>query len=189
MSAKSRVSTSKKPGFKLKWWMGLGLVALVALVGVVVIRFSNASGLTYSADQISTLPGFYTYSSLNNSPAPSIINDTTGKFPAKVWAFVTATGVPSKGIGFDLQLFPGNYTICAWGRNISGPSRMTTNVTVHKSDGFHDNLGGGDLSRSNDYSSSICNNFSTIGADSAKYGISQNSTSWNEIYKITITTR
>lgn len=44
--SKSRVakSTNKKSSFRFRWWMGLVLVVLVALVGVLVLRFSNASG-------------------------------------------------------------------------------------------------------------------------------------------------
>lgn len=48
---KSRVrkASSKKSGFQFKWWMGLGLVVLVAVVGIAVIRFSNAANPTYGA--------------------------------------------------------------------------------------------------------------------------------------------
>ncbi len=37
-------TTTKKQGFQFKWWMAAGLVIVVALVGVLVLRFSNASG-------------------------------------------------------------------------------------------------------------------------------------------------
>ena len=49
MPVKSNVrkSSSKSGGFKFKWWMGLGLVAIIAVIGVVVVRFSNAGGNTY----------------------------------------------------------------------------------------------------------------------------------------------
>lgn len=41
---------NKKPGFKFQWWMGFVLIALVAVVGVAILRFSNASGgLSYTA--------------------------------------------------------------------------------------------------------------------------------------------
>lgn len=44
MPAKSNVrkSTSKSGGFKFNWWMGLGLVLVIALVGLLVLRFSKA---------------------------------------------------------------------------------------------------------------------------------------------------
>ena len=34
----------KKKNTFMKWWVGLGVVALVAIVGIAIIRFSNASG-------------------------------------------------------------------------------------------------------------------------------------------------
>ena len=45
-SSKSRVakSTSKKSAFRFRWWMGLALVVLIAIIGVVVVRFSQAGG-------------------------------------------------------------------------------------------------------------------------------------------------
>ena len=43
--SKSRTAT-KKQGFQFKWWMGLGLVAIIAVIGVVIVRFSNASSFT-----------------------------------------------------------------------------------------------------------------------------------------------
>ncbi len=47
MPAKSNVrnGASKSGGFKFKWWMGVGLVAIIAVIGVVIVRFSNASTL------------------------------------------------------------------------------------------------------------------------------------------------
>lgn len=39
---KSRTS-SKKSSFKFRWWMAAGLVVIVALTGVLVLRFSRAS--------------------------------------------------------------------------------------------------------------------------------------------------
>lgn len=39
-------TTAKKQGFQFKWWMGLGLVIIIAVVGVVIVRFSNASSYT-----------------------------------------------------------------------------------------------------------------------------------------------
>lgn len=35
-------TTAKKQGFQFRWWMGLGLVVIIALIGAVVVRFSNA---------------------------------------------------------------------------------------------------------------------------------------------------
>ena len=45
---KSRVSktSTKKSGFKFRWWMGLALVAVVAVVGLLVLRYSKAAGGT-----------------------------------------------------------------------------------------------------------------------------------------------
>lgn len=36
-------TTAKKQGFQFHWWMAAALVAVVALVGVLVLRFSKAS--------------------------------------------------------------------------------------------------------------------------------------------------
>lgn len=41
--AKSRTS-SKKSGFQFRWWMAAGLIVVVAIVGILVFRFSKASG-------------------------------------------------------------------------------------------------------------------------------------------------
>lgn len=47
-SSKSRVSnTTKKTGFKFRWWMGALLVAVVAVIGIYVIYSSRASGKLY----------------------------------------------------------------------------------------------------------------------------------------------
>ncbi len=52
-SSKSRVakSVNKKSSFRFRWWMGLALVVLIAIIGVVVVRFSQAGGSrTFSVD-------------------------------------------------------------------------------------------------------------------------------------------
>lgn len=41
-ATKSRIS-KKKSGFRFRWWMGVGIVVVIAVVGVVVVRFSQAS--------------------------------------------------------------------------------------------------------------------------------------------------
>ncbi len=44
-TSKSRVSNrAKKSGFKFHWWMGVIIVLIVAVVGIIVLRFSRASG-------------------------------------------------------------------------------------------------------------------------------------------------
>lgn len=44
-SAKSRVSArSKKQGFKFKWWMGLIIIVVIGGIGLIALRFSQASG-------------------------------------------------------------------------------------------------------------------------------------------------
>lgn len=40
----SKASLSKKKGFQFRWWMAVLLVAVVAVVGVVILRYSRASG-------------------------------------------------------------------------------------------------------------------------------------------------
>ncbi len=54
MPAKSNVrkGASKPGGFKFKWWMGVGLVAIIAIIGVVIVRFSNASTISQYDQQI-----------------------------------------------------------------------------------------------------------------------------------------
>ncbi|MBA3679178.1 hypothetical protein H0W80_03245 [Candidatus Saccharibacteria bacterium] len=47
--SKSRVSSgSQMTQFTFKWWMALVLVGIVAVIGLVVVRFSNASGFTFT---------------------------------------------------------------------------------------------------------------------------------------------
>lgn len=70
MPAKSNVrkSTSKSGGFKFRWWMGLVLIALIAVVGVIVVRFSNASIVNQYDQKITN----------NSRFAPSITEFLTG---------------------------------------------------------------------------------------------------------------
>ncbi len=52
--AKTRISKaglSKKKTFQFRWWMGVLMAVIIAVVGIVVIRFSHASGSrTFSVD-------------------------------------------------------------------------------------------------------------------------------------------
>lgn len=41
---KTRTATKKQPKFQFQWWMAVGMVVLVALAGVLILRFSHASG-------------------------------------------------------------------------------------------------------------------------------------------------
>lgn len=62
---KSRVSTknsSQLTQFKFRWWMALILVAVIAVIGVVILRFSYASSVTkiyadYEFDYTNALAG------------------------------------------------------------------------------------------------------------------------------------
>lgn len=45
--SKTRTST-KKQGFKFRWWMGVLLVLVIAVVGVAVLRFSQAAAGSYT---------------------------------------------------------------------------------------------------------------------------------------------
>lgn len=46
-TSRTRVSkNTRKGGFKFRWWMAAGLVVVVALVGVLVLRYSKAAGGT-----------------------------------------------------------------------------------------------------------------------------------------------
>lgn len=48
-SNKRVAKSAKKSNFTFKWWMGVLIVAVVAVVGLIVLRFSNAStGVTYT---------------------------------------------------------------------------------------------------------------------------------------------
>ncbi len=38
-------TTTKKQGFQLRWWMAAALVVVVALVGILVLRYSRASNI------------------------------------------------------------------------------------------------------------------------------------------------
>lgn len=43
---KSRTASINKQGFKFRWWMAVLLIVVVGGVGLVVLRFSRAGGLT-----------------------------------------------------------------------------------------------------------------------------------------------
>ncbi len=44
-TTKTRVSKqAKKQGFKFRWWMGVVIILIVAIVGLVILRFSRAAG-------------------------------------------------------------------------------------------------------------------------------------------------
>jgi hypothetical protein len=45
---KSRTAKSTKKGLKLKWWYILPVIAIVTVAGYAIVRFSEASALTFS---------------------------------------------------------------------------------------------------------------------------------------------
>lgn len=63
---KSRTSSKVKKSFKFKWWMGLVLVLLVAAVGIVVVRLSQAGAPAIQVvatvdDKFDRLNGTYSF--------------------------------------------------------------------------------------------------------------------------------
>ncbi len=62
-TAKSRTSKTgltKRKGFQFKWWMGVALVLIVALVGIIVLRYSRAANGPIPPDAGTIVGGPYT---------------------------------------------------------------------------------------------------------------------------------
>lgn len=115
-----RKSTSKATGkssnFKFKWWMGLGLVVVVALIGVLVVRFSNAAAVAL------------VYGSGCNRV--NLRHDTT-KGASTVNVCQLATGNNSANVFVITTINPGKPSkYCVWGRfyTASGKTRVTMNL-------------------------------------------------------------
>lgn len=117
----NKKNTPQLTQFKFKWWMALILIAVVAIIGIVVLRFSNASGGDGGwCDQ---------YFAGHPSEAKVVcffaIDDVSTRDPNKVQTNVTLvqsadpeTGLTgAEGYYFDAAGYPGGTLI--WG----GPNR------------------------------------------------------------------
>lgn len=107
-TSKSRVSNSvaKKAGFQFRWWMALVLVVAVAIVGVVVLRFSNAASFT-STPQQATVVGYNQANNyacgieprgLNRAYSNNQYDCLEVRFPNNFTASVTPWFIASSGI-------------------------------------------------------------------------------------------
>lgn len=121
-TTKSRTSktSTKKSGFKFRWWMGLGLVVLVALIGVLVVRFSHAGAVVLA----------------NPAGCPRV---TLTQAHSKGAATSGLACLQTQRINYvqDVNISPGGIaTYCAWGRyygdayvklGVAGPGVPYTN--------------------------------------------------------------
>ena len=116
MSAKKsnvRKSSSKSGGFKFRWWMAVGLVAVVALVGVLVLRFSRAS----------TGNSSYSYNitaSAMTGGQPVTTNGVKGN-PLVSYRTISASPSPDSQVVSTTALQPGRkYEVCIYGNSPLG---------------------------------------------------------------------
>ncbi|MBA3679512.1 hypothetical protein H0W80_05015 [Candidatus Saccharibacteria bacterium] len=180
---KSRIGNSSNlTHFKFRWWMALILVGVVAVIGITVLRFSKASGLTvsYNANQFVSLPGFTisgaSYSYINRG----------GKGPIPVYR---GTDVR---MGFDLQLFPGRYVTCAWGYGLINGNSGVMGLVVTKTDGTRQTAFGNTTSGFTSTNRSICVDFDTFNATGVHwdfYNLSIDKNRGADISAITIEAR
>lgn len=84
--------------FKFRWWMALVLVGVVAVIGIVILRFSHAGGNTY--------PDFVKYVN-NNSTGTYIELQSSG-----VWQCPVGRSTCTRKNGFNQQANQFNLT-CA----------------------------------------------------------------------------
>lgn len=122
MPAKLRVSksTSKKSGIKFRWWMAAGLVAVVAIVGIVVLRYSKASSgySNYSYN--------ITASALQGGQAATT-NDFKGS-PIVSYRTISATPSPDDRVTNTSALQVGKkYELCVYA---SSPTNTPTSLDV-----------------------------------------------------------
>lgn len=134
MPAKSNVikSISKSGGFKFKWWMGVGLVVVVALVGVLVLRFSHASTeATCSGSCINYTAGVLTP---GGNPAP-IRNIEGPKNLTTNWTLPAGTGGDPTFLKVNAWLNSNRkYKVCVYGAKIGGNGRVLVQAhNVHTS--------------------------------------------------------
>lgn len=131
MPAKSNVrkGTSKSTGFKFKWWMAVVLVAVVAVVGVLVLRFSHASGDSY----INYTAGVLMAYRYGNGPAP-IKNVTQGaKGPVTTdWTLLPSNSKGQSGVGIDSVHLLQNrkYKVCVYGAKVGGNSKVKVRLNL-----------------------------------------------------------
>jgi hypothetical protein len=52
----SRTAPKKGGGFQFRWWMALILIGVVAVIGVLILRFSHASNNYYGQVAVQCLP-------------------------------------------------------------------------------------------------------------------------------------
>lgn len=107
-TSKSRVSNrAKKSGFKFHWWMGVVIVVIIAVVGIIVIRFSHASG------SINLTAGIL------QGGTPNYQNTMKGQIT------VSRTLQPNFRTTAVWTFLPGHsYQVCTWAHSLSGPTQV-----------------------------------------------------------------
>lgn len=122
-NSRSKIRTSKNKGMKLKWWYVLPVIAIVAVAGYAIVRFSQAAGpyKTFSIPA-SSLPagsqgralkgnGIYAAS----APTSAFIGSPQMQSSRQVCAYVYGTGENNSGATARLTL-TGGPTGSTWKR-------------------------------------------------------------------------
>ncbi len=99
-SRTAKSNTNQLTQFKFRWWMALILVGVVAVLGIVILRFSHASSPpaddAYTAtvtrvwgDKLYSDPSTYAITHIYNSYCIDIVVDRNGV--ADTWCYATRT--------------------------------------------------------------------------------------------------
>jgi len=106
-TTKSRTAKSKGKGLKLKWWYILPVIAIVAVAGYAIVRYSQASSIiwSYTGDQL-----------------------LSAKKVSKGAGVGTLASLPA-GVSVPLSKFRLNKNVCA---NVTGPVGSQVAITVYQ---------------------------------------------------------
>lgn len=131
---------NRKGNFKFHWWMGAVIVAVIAVIGLVIIRFSNAATtkIWYASDTSQVIvpgvspPDYSLYRTEPLLPAP---NNTVLISSAQAGVFIN--GQQDNGVRAEVSEFLpaglGNFTLCAFGKPSPGQGASTI-IDVKKFD-------------------------------------------------------
>lgn len=131
------------------------VILIISFVGGFVIyrSFAGSKTIRYNANQFETLPNWSA-----DAAQPHFGTDGSG---AK--AITVLNMKDNSYYSFNLQLFPGNYRVCFYGKRIYG-NNPDFDIDIRNNRIIRDYPGGGWLYQEN-YNGSICSNISVFSED------------------------